>query len=201
MSIDALENIDDKVDPARFSHDRYVQAATSLAEARQVEKMHFIIAQTMMKYPDLDDRSLYTRARHICEAAGPIKQRISHRKRFRDLLSQAARNANDSGARPTTLLYYETCLKLMQPDPWKEGAPDVYYEETLEIHTQAAEICWQQGRIDQAVSLLDSLFAHARNAADKAPAWIIKSRLHIQRGEGPAAFNAYVILNTFLCHR
>ena len=191
--------MDCRIDSTRFSHDRYVQAAASLAEASQVEKMHFIIAQTMMKYPDLDDRSLYTRAQHVCYAAGLIKQRISYRKRFRDLLSQAARNANNSGAKPTTLLYYENCLKLMQPDPWKDGAPDVYYEETLEIYTQAAEIYWHQGQSEKALSLLDSLFAHARTAADKAPAWIIQSRLHIQRGEGPAAFNAYVISYTYLC--
>lgn len=192
--------MDGRVDSTRFSHDRYVQAATSLAEARDVEKMHFIIAQTMMKYPDLDDRSLYTRARHICQAAGLIKQRISDRKRFRVLLSQAARNANDSGARPTTLLYYETCLKLLQPDPWKEDDPDVYYEETLEIYTQAAEIYWHQGQYDATLSLLGSLFAHARTAADKAPAWIIQSRVHIQRCEGPAAFNAYVVPTPYLCH-
>ena len=60
-------------DEFRFSHDRYVRASASLRERQNAEKMHFIIVQTMMKYLDLDESSLYDQARHICHSASVIR--------------------------------------------------------------------------------------------------------------------------------
>ena len=180
-----------QTDKPSFSHDRYVQASASLRECHNVVKMHFIIVQTMMKYSDLDDRSLYAKARHVCQAAGLIRIRIRHRRHFRELLFQAAQKAIEAGARPTALEYYETCLTLMQDKPWKEGA-DVYYEETLNLYTRAAELYWYQSQYPKAHNLLASIFASARTVSDKAPAWIILSRLYAHQGNTSAAFNAYV---------
>lgn len=148
-----------------------------------------MIVQTMMKYSNLDDRSLYARARHVCQSVGLIKSRIRHRHRFRELLLQAAQKAVQSGARPTALEFYETCLGLTQEDPWEEG-PDVYYEETLNLYTRAAELYWHQGQSSKARGLLASIFEGARTASDKAPAWIIKSRLYAHQGNTSAAFEA-----------
>ena len=180
-----------QTDNLSFSHDRYIQASASLAECHNVIKMNFIIVQTMMKYSSLDDRSLYARARHVCQAADVIKVRILHRHRFRELLSQAAQKAIDSGARPTALEYYETAMTLLQDESWEEGA-DVYYEETLNLYTRAAELYWYQSQYPKAHSLLASIFEGARTASDKAPAWIILSRLYAHQGNTAAAFNAYV---------
>lgn len=178
-------------DEFSFSHDRYVQASESLRECHNVEKMHFMIVQTMIKYPDLDTRSSYFRARHVCQAVNVIKRRISNRYLFRALLCEAAEKAVESGARPTALDYYETCLALMQqPDPWKEGARDVFYEETLSLYTKAATLYWHQGQPGNAQNLLDSLFAGARTASDKAPSWILQSKLFAQAGNMAGAFTA-----------
>lgn len=141
----------------------------------------------MMKYSSLDERSLYARARHICLAVETIKRKIPHRSRFRELLVQAAQKATESGARPTAIEYYTKCLALLQPDPWKEGAADVYYEETLLLYTKSAEILWYQGDSIGALELLESTFSNARTAADKAPAWILQSRLFTQRGDSHGA--------------
>lgn len=177
-------------DEFSFSHDRYVQASASLRECHNVEKMHFIIAQTMMKYSNLDGRSLYTRSRHICQAVNAIKRRVSNRYHFRAFLFEAAQKAVATGARPTALGYYETCLALMQPDPWQEGERDVFYEETLNLYTKAAELYWHQARPIEAQNLLDSIFAGARTAGDKATAWILQSKLFTQAGNMAGAFTA-----------
>jgi len=95
-----------------------------------------------------------------------------------------------SGARPTALWYYESVLKLMQSDPWKDGAPDVHYQETLDVYTGAAELRWYQGQSAEALNLLSSTFEHARTAADKAPSWILQSRIATQKGESLGAFKA-----------
>ena len=177
-------------DEFSFSHDRYVRASASLRECQDVEKMHFIIAQTMMKYGDLNSGSLYDRARHICQSANVIKGRVEYRHRFRSLLAEAAEKAIKAGARPTALHYYETCLGLMQPRPWKEGAPDAYYDETLSLYTKAAELTWHQDHVVEAQNLLDSIFAGARTASDKAPAWILQSKLFAQAGNMAGSFSS-----------
>ena len=177
-------------DEFSFSHDRYVRASASLRERRDVETMHFIIVQTTMKYPDLHSVSLYDRARHICESASVIKGRVKYRHRFRALLAEAAEKAIKSGARPTALQYFESCLVLMQPNPWKEGAPDAYYDETLSLYTKAAELCWHQDQVVEAQNLLDSIFAGARTASDKAPAWILQSKLFSQVGNMAGSFSS-----------
>lgn len=146
----------------------------------------------MMKYSNLDDRSYYIRAQHICQAAGVIKSRILHRRRFRELLFQAAQKAIESGARPTALQCYETCIDLMQPDPWIEDDQDVSYDETLSVYTKAAELYWHQGRHPDAEKLLESTFKGARSAADRAPSWVLRSRIYAARGNVLEAFKSYV---------
>ena len=177
-------------DEFSFSHDRYVRASAFLRECHNVKKMHFIIAQTMMKYLDLSSGSLYDRARHICQSASVIRGRVAYRHRFRALLAEAAEKAIKSGARPTALEYYGSCLALMQPEPWKEGAPDAYYDETLLLCTKAAELYWHQGQVVDAQNLLDSIFAGARTSSDKAPAWILQSKLFAQAGNMMGSFSS-----------
>ncbi len=116
--------------------------------------------------------------------------RVEYRHRFRALLAEAAEKAIKSGARPTALQYYESCLALMQPEPWKEGAPDAYYDETLSLYTKAAELYWHQDRVVEAQNLLDSIFAGARTASDKAPAWILQSKLFAQAGNMAGSFSS-----------
>jgi len=174
-----------------FSHDRYMTASASLRECHDTEKMHFIITQVITKYSNLDGRSLYARAQHICKAAKVIRRRSDHRYRFRSLLIDAAVLAIESGARPTALEYYETCLTLLQPDPFNaEEASDVFYFETLSIYAKTAELYWHQGQFVEAQNLLDATFAGARSPSDKAPAWILQSKLFAQAGNISGAFTA-----------
>ena len=177
-------------DEFSFSHDRYVRASASLRECQDVDKMHFIIVQTMMKYSSLDTHSVYDRARHICQSVSVVRDRTGYRHRFRAVLAEAAEKAISSGARPTALQYYESCLALMQSEPWKDGVPDAYYDETLSVYTKAAGIYWHQNQVVDAQNLLDSIFAGARTASDKAPAWILQSKLFAQAGNIAGSFSS-----------
>lgn len=168
-----------------------MQAAAQLRECADVEKMHYIIVQTIIKYSVGEGgSSIYVLAEHICQSADLIRRRIKGRRFYRDVLVQAAKKATESGARPTALQYYETTLHLMQPDPWDEKVEDVFYEETLDSCNAAAELCWHQGRYAQAQGLLASIFDGARTAADKAPAWIIQSRIQAEQGNVSATFTS-----------
>jgi signal transduction histidine kinase/predicted ATPase/serine/threonine protein kinase len=176
-------------DRFRFAHDRYQAAAASLGECN-APKMHFIIAQTLLKYYSTDERARGITASHICECTEIIKQHVVHRQSFRRLLFDCAQSAAESGARPTAVKFYANAFALLQDDPWVDGAEDVYYDETLQLFTRAAECYHYMGHQDEALALLKTIFLKANSAVDKAPAWVLASRLSSQRGDSHAAFEA-----------
>lgn len=65
-------------DRFRFAHDRYSQAAQSLGECN-APKMHFIIAQTLLKYYSSQERSRDDTALHISRSVEIINERVLHR--------------------------------------------------------------------------------------------------------------------------
>ena len=176
-------------DRFRFAHDRYIQAAASLSECNG-PKMHFVIAQTLLKYYSADERSRETTASHICESIGIIKEQVLHRQSFRKLLFECAQAAAESGARPTASKFYANCFALLQANPWDDGATDVYYEETLQLFVRAAETYLYLGEYSDANHLLSTVFKNAKTPVDKAPAWVLQSRVYAQEGDSSAAFGA-----------
>lgn len=176
-------------DRFRFAHDRYMQAASSLRECNG-PKMHFIIAQTLMKYYSSEERARSATAVHISECVDIIRERVKHRQSFRKLLFDCATSAAESGARSTAAKYYTNCFALLQVDPWKDGEVDVYYEETLQLYTRAAECYLYMGSYPEAKRLLFEVFSNAKTAVEKAPAWVLQSRIYAQEGDSQAAFKA-----------
>ena len=167
----------------------YIQAAASLREFKD-PKMHFIIAQTLLKYYSDNERSRETTASHICQSIEIIKEQVLHRQSFRKLLFECAQAAAESGARPTAAKFYANCFALLAENPWEDGATDVYYEETLQLFVRAAECYLYMGQLQQAKQLLTTVFDNAKTPVDKAPAWVLQSRVYAQDGDSPAAFGA-----------
>lgn len=159
-------------DRFRFTHDRYVQAASSLRECNKTS-MHYHIAQTFMKLDTWDSRSRDSTASHICESLAEIKRRVQHRQPFRKHLMDCASAAVESGARPTAAKYFCSAIELLQqPNPWEEENEDVSYEETLQLHLRAAECYVYMDQHIAAHRYLDAVFENARSSNDKAPAWL-----------------------------
>ncbi|KAK4240242.1 hypothetical protein C8A03DRAFT_42196 [Achaetomium macrosporum] len=179
----------DRDDNFRFAHDRYIQAAAALKECN-ARMMHFVIAQVLLEHYSHDPSFRDNAASHICESADIIKRRVPHRRSFRKLLFERAHEATESGARPTAAKYYSNAVALLQSNPWDEGAEDVSYDETLQLYLQAAECYLFMGHQSAAKVLLQTIFDHARNAFDKAPAWVLQSRIFAQDGDSEQALNA-----------
>ncbi|KAM7208650.1 Two-component system protein A [Naviculisporaceae sp. PSN 640] len=179
----------DREDRFRFAHDRYIQAASELQECN-AEKMHFVIAQTLLKYYATDPSSIDNTAAHVCESVDIISRRVSHRYPYRKLLYDCAKAASTRGARPTAAKYYSTAVALLQPDPWEDGADDVSYDETIQLYLQAAECHLYMGHHGPANKLLQTIFDRARTAVDKAPAWILQSRIFAQSGNSRQALES-----------
>lgn len=168
-------------DEFRFANDRLTQAAATLTQGRKVDKMHFIISQTMNKYYH-DGRSRYAMARHVALASRIIRSRLVQRLDYRKILWDAAQTAGQSGARPTALWYFRHCMALLQDRPWDDNLTDVYYDETLRLHIATAEMSWSQGRNTDALALLDEVFEYGKTAVCKSRAWIVKAKIYAQMG-------------------
>lgn len=173
-------------DRFRFAHDRFVHAAADLKECSAL-RMHFIIAQTLLKYYSSDPKEIDTTAFHICASADIIKRQVPARRHFRDLLIVCAQSSIENGARPTAAKYYNTAISLLQADPWAEGPEDVSYEETIQIYLRSAECYLYMGQHSNAHNLLTVIFHNAQSAIDKAPAYVLESRIYTQNGNAQAA--------------
>lgn len=172
-----------------FTHDRYLQAATSLG-VYAAPKMHFIIAQTLLKYFFMEDRDREIISMHISESISIIKARVVHRYHFRKVLFECAQLAAESGAINTAVRNYNKCFELLQDNHWEHGEVDVYYDETLQLHIRAAECHLYTGHYSEARKLLANVFSRAHTEVEKAPAWVLGSRIYAQEGDSLSAFRA-----------
>ena len=177
-----------KDDRFRFAHDRYIQAAAALKETN-AKKMHFVIAQTLLKYYSNDPSSKDSTASHICESVDLIRTKVSHRLPYRSLLLDCAQDATESGARPTAAKYYSNALALLQSDPWDDDAEDVSYNESVQLYLRAAECYLYMARHSEASALLQIILASARTVLDKAAAWVLQSRIYAQSGHSRQALD------------
>ena len=178
-------------DQFRFAHARYLKAANEMRDCQNTSKMHFMITQAMMGcYLSECKYNLYPLSRHICLCADIIKDRIPTRMRYRDVLCRGAQKAMETGAKTTALWYYKTALKLLHDDQWNTDHPDVFYNESLQLHVNTAEIMYHQGERDEALELLSETFAHAKCSADKTRSFILKGRVLATQGKFLDAFAA-----------
>ncbi|KAG5974062.1 hypothetical protein E4U55_000128 [Claviceps digitariae] len=171
----------------RFAHDRYVNASLALKECNS-RRMHFIISQTLLKYYAVEARQRDSTTSHICEAVPIILSRVPRRQEFRKLLMDCAQAATENGARSTAAKCYGAAIELLQDNCWVDGADDVSYDETMQLYLRSAECHLFTGQLQSANDLLSVIFANVKSAMDKAPAYVLQSRIFAQNGNSLAAF-------------
>lgn len=176
-------------DRFRFAHDRYIHASADLQECNS-RKMHFIIVQTLQKYYGSEIKQLDNIASHICAAVDIIKRRIPNRRQYRKLLTSCAQDAAESGAKPTAAKYYKTALSLLQDEPWTDSREDVSYDETMQLYLRTAECYLYMGNYTAANDILNTIFANGKSPFDKAPAYVLQSRICTQNGDASAALTS-----------
>ncbi|KAF6806671.1 hsp90-like protein [Colletotrichum musicola] len=176
-------------DRFRFAHDRFIQASAALKECN-ARKMHFVIAQTLLKYYSADPRAKENTASHICESVNIIKNRIARREPYRKLLFDCAQVAVENCARPTASKFYSAAVTLLQQDPWNDDLGDVSYDETMQLYLRSAECYLYMGNHSAANALLETVFRCARSPLDKAPAYVLQSRTLAQCGNAKGALES-----------
>ncbi|GFF40540.1 LOW QUALITY PROTEIN: peroxide stress-activated histidine kinase mak3 [Aspergillus udagawae] len=172
-----------------FTYNRYMHIAASF-HTKAKDYVNFIKAQVLFQYYSHDDKYRNMLASAIIESTPLIKRCVTRRQPFRKFLVDHAKAANETGYRSTAIDSYACCIVLLQDNMWDDNSEDVSYDETLHIFTAAAECYLYQGQHAEANRLLQSILSNARSAVDKAPAWILQSRMLAQQGNSTDAFQA-----------
>ncbi|KAJ5612663.1 hypothetical protein N7510_005857, partial [Penicillium lagena] len=172
-----------------FTYSHYMHIAASF-HTRDKDFVNFMKAQVLFQYYSHDDKYRSMLASALIESAPIIKGSVAIRKPFRNFLFEYANAASETGLRSTAINSYASCITLLQEDIWNDDAVDVSYSETLQIFTSAAECYLYQGQHDEASRLLHAILSNARSPVDKAPTWILQSRMLAQLGNSTGAFHA-----------
>ncbi|PNS20657.1 hypothetical protein CAC42_2902 [Sphaceloma murrayae] len=184
----------DDEDKFRFSHDRYMGAVEALRAPYVRSEMHYVLACAMLKHdpwrPTRPTQILFDQSRHICAAVEVIRARAKSFKPFRQLLYEAAETAREQGARQIAIYFLKHALALLAKDVWDtaDKQADTNYNEVLTLMTQTAGSYWFLGDFESATTVVNEIFDHARNPADRSAAFVIESRMHAQRGDSVKAF-------------
>lgn len=172
-----------------FTYNHYMNLAASFHTIDQ-DHVNFVKAQVLFRYYSHDDKYRNMLASAIIESAPIFQASVARRRPFRKFLFDYAKAASQTGFRSTAINSYTSCIQLLQEDMWNEDAEDVIYDETLQIFTSAAEGYLFQGQHAEASRLLESMLSNARSPVDKAPSWILQSRMLAQLGNSTGAFQA-----------
>ncbi|KAJ5301122.1 cornichon [Penicillium atrosanguineum] len=172
-----------------FTYSHYMHIAASF-HTRDKDHVNLIKAQVLFQYHSHDDKYRSMLASAVIESAPIIKSSVTIRRPFRNFLFEYANAASETGLRSTAMNSYASCIILLQEDIWDDDTVDVSYGETLQIFTSAAECYLYQGQHDEASRLLQAILSNARSPVDKAPSWILQSRMLAQLGNSTGAFHA-----------
>ncbi|KAF2753706.1 putative histidine kinase HHK1p [Pseudovirgaria hyperparasitica] len=181
------------------SQDNTVVGSKSL----YVRSRHICLAADLIK-SRLPERAafrdvLYQAAEHACET-GARETALFYYSNCLQLLQDDPwdesidSQVSESGL-PTAPWDASTLVQGSKIGAKHQASKDVNYQETLRLFTRTAECYWFQGLFEPALGLLQTTFNKAKDAVDKAPSWILQSRIWAIQGD---SHNAWMALKTCL---
>ena len=157
-------------DRIKFAHDRIQQAVYSLIPGDDRNALHLRIGRLLLA--DASEAQLeeslfdvvnqLNRGRELVGDAG-------ERARLTELNLRAGRKAKLSSAFVPAYEYLETGIGLLGEAPWSEQ-----YELTLDLHTEAAEVAYNNAEFEAMEAKLDTIFEHARELGDTIEPYAIR---------------------------
>ncbi|KAJ8651879.1 hypothetical protein O0I10_012548 [Lichtheimia ornata] len=161
-------------DEFKWSHDRITQAAGELVKPNVRCKIHFKIAQHMMKEEDMD---VFLVADHLLKCLDLLSS-LEDKSSFRELLIDAGDKGRQSGAHGMALSYYKAAIQLS--DPEKEWDDD-NYPVTLQLYTNMMGLSFLLGDNEVTEKATEVISKHAKTPLDRKAMYFIKSRYYLSQ--------------------
>jgi len=154
----------------KFTHDRIQQAAYSLIKKSNINKLHYQVGKLILKNtPDSKKGEKFFDIVNHLNSGIEIVTSQSEKYEIAKLNLEAGRKAKTSAAYEPAFEYFNTGLKLLCDENWKDQ-----YELTLSLHVETAESAYLIGKFDKMESLCDPVIAKASTIIDKAKIYEVK---------------------------
>ncbi|KAI7853030.1 hypothetical protein BDC45DRAFT_174217 [Circinella umbellata] len=163
-------------DEFKWCHDRISQAAMELANPKTRSKIHFKIAQHLMKENECDT---FLIADHLLKCpelimALPVENRLPYRR----IMIHAGNKGRNAGAHRMSFAYYKAAIDFGDRDlDWSADE----YATTVSLYTNASALAWIVGEYDLTENLLEDLLAFVRDPVDRSNAYRIQSKYYLSR--------------------
>ena len=185
---DSLPNyVADLAQTYRFVHDRVQQAAYSMIETGDIERMHERIGRTLWESTGVNDvdEAMFDIVNHMNRCLALVDG--EDRRRLAVLNINAAKRAKQSTAYEAALGYAHAADELLEGVSWDDD-----YDLRLELAAELAECEYLSGNFEVADGLFDQIIAKARDLAGRLLVYEKKVVLLRHKAEYEAALRAIV---------
>ncbi|MDJ0508598.1 MAG: AAA family ATPase [Crocosphaera sp.] len=164
----------------QFSHDRVQQAAYSLLQQQEAEKIHLQIGKILLNHVPVE--KLEEKIFDIVNQLNKGYQLIVNPLKLSELVELnlcAGKKAKSSAAYKVSLNYLQFAINLLDEDKvWGSQ-----YQLCLELYLEAAESAYLNNSFDVMESLLSTLIKNAQFTLDKVKAYEIKIKAYTSQNK------------------
>ncbi|CCO22882.1 PAS sensor protein [Maridesulfovibrio hydrothermalis AM13 = DSM 14728] len=173
----SLENDTEHSTYLSFMHDRVQQAAYSMLNAAEKNKLHLRIGRAMLEiYNDSEINDLvFEIATQYNFSINEITDEVE-RTKVSDIFLKAGRKAKRSSAFELATKYFATASRLMDTDSWS-----THYQEFLDLHLDWFECNYLSGATKHSEQIFKTIIAHAMTRNDLAKANLAKIQLYFDQ--------------------
>ena len=170
----------------KFLHDRVQQAAYSLIEGGQEQRVHLRIGRLLLERSGRTpgDDQLFEILRHLNFAA-PLIQDPGERLELARWNLRAGKGAKAASANEAAAAYFTAGISLLDDDGWSGE-----YDLTFALHSELAECEYLNNRFDEAERLFELALSRARSVLDRARMYDLRIILYATLGRFADAIDA-----------
>jgi len=163
----------------KFLHDRVQQAAYALIDKDQKQAVHLQIGRLLLKNtsPEALSEKIFEIVDHL-NLGVEIVTHQSERDETAKLNLIAGQKAKAAAAYGSALKYLNTGLKFLSADSWQN-----YYELTLSLYEEAAEVAYLCGNFEQMEQLALVVLNNAKTVLEKVKVYDVKIQASGAQGD------------------
>jgi len=162
----------------QFVHDQVQQAGYALIAEKERPRMHLKIGRTLVSGAaggELEE-ALFDIVYHFNNSA-PLLESESEKVTVAELNLKAARKSKSATAYAEGFAYVMQGLALLDTESWHQ-----YYDLTLAIHNEAAELSYLTGQYDRAKEFEEHIHQNAQSILDRARIYYIRTMIDTDQG-------------------
>jgi len=163
----------------QFLHDRIQQAAYSLLDEDQKQRLHLKIGRHLLQKDStaINSDIIFDITDQFNLGAHLILD-PTEKIRVANLNLQAGKKANASAAFVAAYTYFQMGISLLQPNSWRTD-----YALTFDLYSETAETAYQNGDIDETKRLNDIMLKNARSVIDQSRTYEIKIHAYMSNNQ------------------